>query len=401
MNAASPSIHAFDLVIAGGAMSGATLALAVEHLTQSGLKIAVVEAAIADVTHPGYDARSIALSYGSCLLLDSIGLWKKLSAQAAPINSVHVSDKGHFGLTQIHAKDENLPFLGAVIELSKTGQIFNQALKQSESITLFCPTSVAHIDRQIDHVTLTLNTHEQLKTKLFVAADGALSTCCDMLDIASDEHDFNQVALIANITTASPHQGRAFERFTHNGPLALLPLSQGRSSLVWCMPPLDAEKLIALDDAQFAQALQEVFGWRLGQIEQTGQRQHYPLILRQRRQLISHRFAVVGNAAQSLHPIAGQGFNLGLRDVITLAEEIARSYEQHADIGGILQLQRYLKRRARDRDLTIRLTSNLVHGFSNAAPLLVFGRNLGVMGLSLCPTLKMPFLKRAIGLVER
>ena len=398
MNATSSSALAFDLVIAGAAMSGATLALALKHLTHSGLKIALIESAAPEEKQPEDDARSIALAFGSCLLLNKIGLWEALSPYSTPITKIHVSDKGHWGFTNIQANTENLPFLGGVISLSKAEQIYLEAINKAKNISLFRPALITKINREIQETTLTLNTGQTIKTKLLVAADGGRSSCCDLLKIPRLEHDFHQSAIIANITTSKLHQNQAFERFTEQGPLAFLPLSQNRSSVVWCMTPSHATKIGSFDDAEFIEALQKEFGWRLGKILQTGKRVLYPLRLRQSAQLISHRFAVVGNAAQTLHPIAGQGFNLGLRDVMTLAQNIAHSYENKLDIGEMARLQAYRKQREPDRDATVCMISQLVYGFSNASPLLVFFRNMGLIGMSVCPkTMRAPFLKRATG----
>ncbi|MDD1782937.1 2-octaprenyl-6-methoxyphenyl hydroxylase [Enterovibrio sp. ZSDZ35] len=401
MDANAPSMQEFDVVIAGGAMAGATLALSIEQLTQGQLSIAVVEAAIPNHSHPGYDARSIALSYGSSQLLASLGLWKALSPFATAIEHIHVSDKGHFGLTEMHAKDEGVESLGSVIELADAGRVFHAALTSSKTVTLFCPAFVTDIHRTVDDVTLTLNDSNKIRTKLVIAADGATSSCCQMVGIDRHEHDFEQVALIANVTTAMPHQGKAFERFTESGPIALLPMSEGRSSLVWCAKPKQASELLKLSDNAFIDALQRTFGWRLGKILHVGERNSYPLVLRQTTQLISHRFAVVGNAAQTLHPIAGQGFNLGLRDVVTLAEEIANAHHSGEDVGGMALLQQYLERREPDRNATVAMTSGLVHGFSNTSAPLILGRNLGLAAMSVCSELKAPLLQRAMGLVER
>ncbi|WP_028022956.1 2-octaprenyl-6-methoxyphenyl hydroxylase [Enterovibrio calviensis] len=401
MDATAPSTHTYDVIIAGGAMAGATLALAIERLTQAQLSVAVVEAAIPDNAHPGYDARSIALSYGSCQLLEQLGIWQKVAPFATAINTIHVSDRGHFGLTEMNARKEGLPYLGNVIELADAGRVFHQALHQAKNITLYCPSFVTELRRETDKVSITLNDGQVLTTKLMVAADGALSSCCDMVGIARHEHDFEQVALIANVTTSLPHQGKAFERFTETGPVALLPMSEGRSSLVWCVKPHQADDLLALSDGEFTDKLQHMFGWRLGQLLHVGQRSSYPLILRQATQLVSHRFAVVGNAAQTLHPIAGQGFNLGLRDVVTLAEEIAQAHNEHQDGGNMMMLQRYLHRREPDRDATVAMTSGLVHGFSNTSAPLIVGRNLGLAAMSVFSGLKAPLLTRAMGLVER
>ncbi|ATF08797.1 2-octaprenyl-6-methoxyphenyl hydroxylase [Candidatus Enterovibrio altilux] len=396
----SPTVLNFDVVIVGGAMTGATLALAIEYFTDAGLSIAVVEAAIHDNSHPGYDARSIALSYSSCNLLERIGIWRALSHFSSAIKSIHVSDQGHFGLTEMHAQHDNFPFFGNVIELIHAGQVFFSAFKTAKNITFFCPAIVLSVEREQKCIKLTLSSGQALQAQLLVAADGTTSSCCAMVGIGHHEHDFNQVAVVANITTSMPHHGRAFERFTSSGPLALLPMSEARSSLVWCVTPLEAPKLLALSDNNFLDALQCAFGWRLGHLVHVGQRNTYPLILHQSTQLISHRFAAVGNAAQTLHPIAGQGFNLGLRDVIALAEEIASAYREAKDCGDIALLLRYQKRRTHDRDNTIAMTSGLVYGFSNTSIPLVLSRNLGLASMSIFHEIKAPLLQKAMGLIE-
>ncbi len=392
----------YDVVIAGGAMVGACLAIALDELTQHQLHIAVVEAVAADQhEHPGYDARSIALSHGTSRLLDSIKLWPALATVATTIKHIHVSDRGHAGMVELSAQQLAVDALGYVIELAAAGEIFHHQLATRPQIDLFCPAKVEHIERTQSEALVRLNTGKRLRTKLVVAADGAVSHCCDLLHIGRDEHDFEQVAIIANITTAEPHQGQAFERFTQHGPVALLPMSQGRSSLVWCVEPHQQARIMALTESQFLAELQAVFGWRLGALTVAGERHCYPLILRQAQRLVSHRTAVIGNAAQTLHPIAGQGFNLGLRDVMTLAEEIAAGVKRGADIGLPTVLGRYRERRLPDRQATIAMTTGLVNLFANDNPALIAGRNLGLMTMSLSNTLQAPLLRRAMGQVKR
>ncbi|MCD9467408.1 2-octaprenyl-6-methoxyphenyl hydroxylase [Photobacterium iliopiscarium] len=392
----------YDVVIAGGAMVGACLAIALDELTQHQLHIAVVEAVAADQHgHPGYDARSIALSHGSSRLLDTIQLWPTLANVATAIKHIHVSDRGHAGMVELSAQQLAVDALGYVIELAEAGKIFHHQLATRSNIDLFCPAKVEHIERTQAEALVRLNTGKRLRTKLVVAADGATSHCCELLHIGRDEYDFEQVAVIANITTAEPHQGQAFERFTEHGPVALLPMAQGRSSLVWCIEPQQQARIMALSDAQFLTELQAVFGWRLGALMVVGERHCYPLILRQSQRLVSHRTAVIGNAAQTLHPIAGQGFNLGLRDVMTLAEEIAAGVKRGADIGLPAVLGRYRERRLPDRQATIAMTTSLVSLFANDNPALAVGRNLGLMTMSLSNTLQAPLLRRAMGQVKR
>ncbi len=389
----------FDIVIAGGAMAGMTLALAINHSCQGRLSVAIVEPFATDhKAHPGFDSRSIALSYGTVQRLKSVDLWRDLQPIATAIKQIHVSDRGHLGMTEIGAAEIGYPALGYVVELADVGRIFAQKIAATSQIQLLCPESVAAVDRQPESVQVTLGSGRILKAKLLVAADGAISTCCEKIGLTLHQHDFEQVAVISNVVTQIPHQGRAYERFTEHGPIALLPMSQGRMSLVWCLSPQQAQDVHSLSDAQFTRALQQGFGWRLGSINQVGERVCYPLVLRYRPQNISHRFVAVGNAAQTLHPIAGQGFNLGMRDVASLAQEIAASVD---DLGGYAMLSRFRQRRERDRQETINLTSSLVHLFSNDYLSLRIGRNLGLMAMNGIPAFKTPLLQRTLGLVER
>ncbi|GHA56980.1 2-octaprenyl-6-methoxyphenyl hydroxylase [Photobacterium aphoticum] len=392
----------YDVVIAGGAMAGATLAIALDRLSGGQLRIAVVEAVAPQHDHhPGYDARSIALSLGTAQALESIGCWQALSSVATAIDHIHVSDRGHAGRVTIDAAEQGVDALGYVIELADAGRIFHQALANTAAVNLYCPATICAIDRTPDQVTLTLDSGETLQGKLLVTADGAVSACCDMVGIGRSEYDFEQIAVIANVTTATPHQGRAYERFTPHGPVALLPMSDGRSSLVWCIRPEHYDMVMGWDDARFLAELQQAFGWRLGQLVKTGARSAYPLLLRQAQRITTHRVAVVGNAAQTLHPIAGQGFNLGLRDVMTLAEEIVAGVAKTGDAGSTAVLSCYRQRRTPDRDATIGMTAGLVSVFANDLMPLVAGRNVGLMVMNTFDVLKAPLVRRAMGQVER
>lgn len=388
----------FDVVIAGGAMAGMTLALALNKQAKQPMMVAVIEPFIAEHnTHPGFDSRSIALSYGTVNILKQFGLWHEVAKVATPIEHIHVSDRSHAGMTEIACDEVGLEALGYVVELADVGKIYHQLAEQDDHITVL-NTSVKSVERSDEKVSLTLSDGGQVEGKLLVAADGAISTCCQQVGIEMTEHDFEQVAVIANITTQSPHQHRAFERFTDTGPLALLPMSQGRMSLVWCLTPEKAKTTLLKSDEQFLSELQQAFGWRLGKMHKVGSRASYPLLLRYRKQNISHRFAIVGNAAQTLHPIAGQGFNLGIRDVATLVETIA---ESTSDPGCYAVLKQFKGARCEDRAATITMTSTLVHAFSNDYLSLRLGRNLGLLAMDNLPILKQPLLRRTLGLVAR
>ncbi|ELA9814859.1 2-octaprenyl-6-methoxyphenyl hydroxylase [Vibrio parahaemolyticus] len=389
----------YDVVIAGGAMAGATLALAIEHLSQGALRVAVVEPFKAQSDqHPGFDSRSIALSYGTVNLLRHLELWSAIEPFSTPIEHIHVSDRSHAGMTDITKHDVGVEALGYVVELADVGRVYQELLTHSTAIDLYCPDSAKLITRTQENVTIELASGELLNAKLLVAADGAVSQCCQQIGLELSEHDFDQVAVIANIVTQEPHQGRAFERFTENGPVALLPMSDNRMSLVWCLRPDDAQIVMELSESEFLERLQQDFGWRLGAMQKVGLRASYPLLLRHRKQNISHRFAIVGNAAQTLHPIAGQGFNLGIRDVVTLAEELVKQGE---DVGRYQGLIRFSQRREADRNETIWLTSSLVHVFSNDLLAMRIGRNTALAAMDNLSIFKQPLLRHTLGLVKR
>ncbi len=388
----------YDIAIAGGAMTGTTLALALNDKSVGKLSIAVIEPFEKDnINHPGFDARSIALSYGTQQILDSFQLWRDIHPVATPIKQIHVSDRGHAGMTDMFHHEHGIEALGYVVELADIGRIYHEKLERIDAIHLHCPDSVVSIEQQPSRNILTLSSGEQIGCKLLVAADGADSTCCDLLKVNNTEQDFGQVAVIANIKISEDHQGRAFERFTKSGPLALLPMSDNRMSLVWCLSAKEVESVLALSDVEFLDKLQKDFGWRLGALTQAGQRASYPLKLKQKSKLITHRFVTVGNAAQLLHPIAGQGFNLGIRDVASLVDELI----QAEDVGQYVTLSAYQRRRMRDRNTTIDLTAGMVHLFSNDWVPLRIGRNAALMAMDNLPLVKMPLLRQTMGLVKR
>lgn len=391
-----------SIIIAGGGMTGATLALAISHLTQGQLPVTLIEASEPDNrAHPGYDGRAIALADGTCKQLAAINLWGTLQSCATPITHVHVSDRGHAGFVNLNAAEYGLNALGQVVELHDVGQRFYQCLMRAPGVTVHCPASVASVERSADRVAVTLDNGTALTAAMLVAADGTRSALAASCGIGWETADYQQVAVIANVSTALPHQGKAFERFTEHGPLALLPMSQGRSSLVWCHPLAERSRVDSWDDATFLTQLQRAFGWRLGRITQVGQRHSYPLALHTASQHVAHRLALVGNAAQTLHPIAGQGFNVGLRDVMSLAETLSAAWRRGDDIGSYGVLHQYQQRRQPDQQSTIGITDMLVQLFANRHAPLVVGRNLALMAMDNLPLARHRLAKRTLGWVPR
>ncbi|AWX14465.1 2-octaprenyl-6-methoxyphenyl hydroxylase [Mergibacter septicus] len=393
----------YDIIINGGGINGLTLALAINRFSQPRqLRIAIIERSPRQHHQgTGFDARSIALSVGTCRKLAKItlanqtNLWQQFQPYIEPIFNIHVSDQGHAGLVEFSAEELHLSQLGAVIELTAVGEVLTKALQQAPNIDFYCPEQITSAEFSPQQVKVCLSNSMELTCLLLVGADGSYSKTAKMAGIeTSIVRDYQQTAVIANILSSEPHQGRAFERFTSQGPLALLPLQKNLLSLVWCLK--EAEQILSLDEHTFLQHLQQQFGWRLGRFKQTGQRYAYPLRLSQAKRHTATRLALVGNAMQSLHPIAGQGFNLGIRDLFALAKAIADCQ----DIGSPTMLQAYTQTRLNDQRRTITLTDSLVTIFANDFLPLQIARNLGLGLLANSKYLRQQFVKPMLGWVS-
>lgn len=386
----------FDILIVGGGMVGASLAHALKNTS---LNIAIIEAFSPDSTQqPSYDDRGIALAHGSQRIFEAMGLWPQLAPYCTAITDIHVSDRGHFGITRLSAKKEKVAALGHVITARSMGIVLNQAIQQQDNLQIFSPNSVTSLIQNPDDVELTLKEGQKLTAKLIVAADGAQSTIRQLLELGALTHDYQQTAITANITPEQAHNGRAFERFTDAGPIALLPMSDRRCSLVWTVKTGDEIDILKLSDNEFLAQLQDRFGYRLGKLTHVGQRQSYPLKLMQADQPIQHRVVLIGNAAHSLHPIAGQGFNLGLRDVAALADVLSN---QPQDCGDPRLLHDYAQWRTQDQDNVIASTGFLVNLFSNNNPILGHFRGAGLAIVDAFPPAKHWLAKKSMGLAGK
>jgi 2-octaprenyl-6-methoxyphenol hydroxylase len=386
----------FDLIIVGGGMVGASLACALQNTS---LKIAVIEAFSVNSDHqPSYDDRGIALAYDSQCIFEAMGLWSQLAPHSTAITDIHVSDRGHFGATRLSAQAENVPALGQVITARAMGQVLNQALSQQQNIEMICPAKVTSLNQHLDSIELILNDDRSLSAKLVVAADGGNSTIRQLLGLGALKRDYQQTAITANITPERQHRGRAFERFTDSGPIALLPMSDNRCSLVWSVKTGNETDIIKLSDQDFLAQLQDRFGYRLGKLIQVGQRNSYPLKLMQADQPVQQRIVLIGNAAHSLHPIAGQGFNLGLRDVAALADVLATTND---DCGEAKLLHDYKQWRQQDQDNVIETTDTLVNLFSNSNSLLGHIRGAGLTVIDAIPPAKHWLAKKSMGLARK
>ena len=390
-----------DIVIAGGGLVGASLAVALSALP---IKIVLVEAFPAMVTQrAGYDDRAIALSHGSSQILQGMGIWESVAQAANPIDSIHVSDRGHFGATRLNAKQQKVPALGYLIEARNYGQVLNKYLRDS-NVRILQPSKIDSIKPRGEALTMLVSMdggEEEIAAKLLIACDGESSAIRQMAGVDATIHDYQQVALIANISTEMPHENRAFERFTEQGPIALLPMSENRCSLVWTLATGQYQEILDLTDKNFLAALGDAFGYRLGRFTRVGKRSSFPLRLTTSAQLTASRIAIVGNAAHSLHPVAGQGLNLALRDIADLSGLVADAFSRDEDIGSAKLLTTYAAMRDKDTVRTIQYTDSLVKIFSNEHFLLGHARGIGLAAVDRLPPLRSLLAKQSMGLANR
>ena len=385
----------FDIVIIGGGMAGASCALGLKQSNKQ-LSIAVIEAnEVSADYHPSFDDRSIALAQQSVQYLKSINAFDCQAPFAAAIKKVTVSDRGHFGKTHINCQEYGHDALGYVVEVNPFGRSLHQQLTRTD-VSLFCPDTVAKLEYQSDFANITLSSGEQLSAKLVVIADGAHSQSRKLANIEFNTRAYQQAAIIANIEVAGGHHNHAFERFTEHGPMALLPMSNNRYSLVWCMEPEQIEHTMALEDDAFLAALQKAFGYCGGAFSKVGMRASYPLVYGKAESLSSHRTVLIGNAGHAIHPIAGQGFNLGLRDVQLLCDMANRD-----DLGDYAFTRYYSQTRSKDITTVMTLTDSLVRLFSNSSRLLALGRSIGLFSMDLFSSLKTPLAKQLMGQVKQ
>jgi len=393
----------YDMIIAGGGMVGSSLALALAPL---GLRIAIVEAVPrAAVAQPSFDDRSTALSRSTQRMFEAMGLWHDIVAAATPIRSIHVSDKGRFGFSHIEAEEQGVEALGYVVINRVLGGVLQESLQTVAGLDILCPARIVAAQLSPDRATVSIEAGDgtrELGCDLLVAADGTNSAVRAMIGITATQRAYGQRAIIGNVLPEMPLRNRAFERFTENGPLAILPISDERAGFVWNVAERDADRILALDDDAFVAGLQAAFGNRLGRFCQVGARASYPLVLSKAVRLTAQRAVLVGNAAHGLHPAAAQGFNLGLRDVAALCDCIADARSTGSDtIGDALLLARYGEWRRHDQKKLIGFTDGLVQLFGDSRGPTRVLRNIGMLGFDLIPGVRSLFARHTMGLAGR
>ena len=387
----------YNIVIAGGGMIGTSLALALEPL---GLSVAVVEAIPRKAAaQPSFDDRSTALSRSTQRMFEAMGLWPSIVAASTPIRTVHVSDQGRFGFSHIEADEQGVEALGYVVINRVLGGVLQDALDRPGCADVFCPARVVDVELAPDKAAVEVECadgkQQTLTCDLLVASDGANSAVREMMGITAQKSHYGQCAVIGNLLPEKDINHVAYERFTEQGPLALLPVADGRAGFVWTVSEDDADRVMALDDDAFLAELQEQFGYRLGAFSKVGKRASYPLILSKALRLTATRSVLIGNSAHGLHPVSAQGFNLGMRDVAALVDCIAESPDP------AVMLEQYASWRRSDQTKLVRFTDGLVKLFgSDNRPLRAL-RNIGMLGFDLVPGVRAAFAKHTMGLAGR
>ncbi|OBY75057.1 2-octaprenyl-6-methoxyphenyl hydroxylase [Acinetobacter gyllenbergii] len=398
-----------QVIIVGGGMVGLSLAL---MLAKSNIAVKLLEAVkypnfddenVAPY-HSSFDARNTALSRRSVQIYQKLGLWEALQQHATPILQVHITEQGSFGKARLVAKQEKVESFGQVIENAWLGRVLLTQVRQQPLIELIDGVQVTSLTQDADQVQIEAMRNGEyihsLKSKLVIAADGRDSFCRQAIGVGVDEHDYDQVAIVTTVQTSKPHQHVGFERFSALGPLALLPLpGEYRRSVVWPVKKgTEAEWLGEENDQHFLDALQETYGDRAGKFEKTGKRFSYPLA-----QVLAHKQAVgrvvlMGNAAHTIHPVAGQGFNLCLRDADVLVRFLMEQLVKSDDIGAPENLLAYEQSRLKDQQRVIKFCDSVVRGFSNQNPILKLLRNTGLIAFDVIPGVKPLVANYAMGL---
>lgn len=392
-----------DLIIIGAGLVGTSLAVSMQN---HGIQIKILEHHLPDANDvlKAKDIRPITLSYSSYQILRTLGVWEDLASESCPISTVHVSDQGALGTVCFQANELQVSALGYVVPFYKLQHALYQRMASQKNVEIIPITDVLAIRcgnvASVD--CLTMEGEQNLQTNLLVAADGTESTARRLLNIPIKENNENGVALIASMSLAKPHNQTAYVRFTAQGILSVLPLfNQNQCRLVWSLSRKLADKVSHWSDEEFQYTVQKIFRNRLGEIQSLKRDSQFPLKLLISQEQIRPGFILLGNAAHTLHPIAAQGFNLGLRDVAALHELVISAYQQHNSLGEVSLLQEYIKWRKEDQKQIIKLTRNISQWISLPLPLANRVLGLGLLAIELLPPIKHQLAKRFLGLTGR
>lgn len=388
----------YDILIVGGGMVGATIACA---LGDTPLRIGVVESSEARTDWPeeAFDIRVSAITRATQRVFDAVGAWEGMRARrVCPYTHMHVWDATGSGEIDFDAADIGEPDLGLIVENRVILAALLERMAQFDNVELLCPAQVDALERAAECVTLTLQDGRALQARLIIGADGANSWVREQARIDTTGWSYDQTAVVATIKTSRHHQDTCWQRFMPTGPLAFLPLPGGFSSIVWSTTPEQAQELVAMDEGRFLDALQLAFGDKLGRMESTGPRGAFPLLLRHANRYTDRRLALAGNAAHAIHPLAGQGLNLGVSDAAALAEVLLAAHARKQDIGEAAVLRRYERWRKADNVAVMAAMDGFKRLFSNDNGVLKLVRNVGMRLADRSGPVKNRMIRRAMGL---
>lgn len=391
-------MNIFDIIIVGGGMVGASLAVALSKTTQ--YQIAVVDPFPLSNNPQTFDARALALSWGSVQIFNRLGLWQDFLPYTTAIGHIHISQQGFLGVTQLHAVDEGVDALGYTITADDLGRVLNEQLQQTTQVT-FLQGHFLQLESENEggiHLSITTASGEvlSLQSRLLVGADGNHSAVRQALGIEVQVKDYHQVAILARVTMEKEHHHWAYERFTTQGPVAFLPLSGQDHKLVMVVNEEAQQEVMELSDQDFAGRILLKFGHRLGHIKKISPRVAYPLKEMKASTLGQGAILLIGNAAHAQHPIAGQGYNLGLRDVESLVNALKTT--RPGDPEGFCSLcADYRNNRMQDMQRVMGFTDGLIGLFEHASPLVGHLRGIGLMAMPLLPGVKSRLARFAMG----
>ena len=381
-----------DILILGGGLVGSALACA---LDSSPWRVAQVEASLPQDGAPGFDERKLALALASLNALQALDVLPRLATPPAPIRRIHVTRAGDFGAVRLAAADHGRDAFGGVVLARELGQALESRVASIPGLVRYRPATVRAVEPQADGPVVVIEHQGQIRrvrTRLLVAADGTRSLARDAFGIGTTEHDYGQTLVVCSIATDRAPDGTAYERFTPEGPVALLPMAGGHYGAICSVARDDAARVLALPDDEYLEYFQRRFGWRAGRLRRAGVRTGYPIMRRIAERLTAPRCVLMGNAAQTIHPIGAQGFNLGLRDALSLAEVLAGD-----DPGAPALLAAYAARRRDDREQTLALSDGLARATANDSFPMHVLRSLGLVALGHVPGLADPLVSGAMG----
>lgn len=386
-----------SIIIIGAGMTGSVLALAISNLSHGKIPVSIVE--MNDISkNKNFNNKTVALSAGTCKALDDIDIWQVLKRFATPITKIYVNEKNNFGSLIFNAQDYSIPALAYSVELKKISKKMFYLIKKAKGITIHCPVSVIKLLYNKEKIIVFLSNGNILHGKILVLASGNHeSNFLNSLNINWNIKNYNQFAITSNTTTQITNNNYAFEKFTGNGVITLLPIKKNKFSLIWCFPSKQKKQIKNWNDQEFLYNLQKNFGYKLGKFIDTSKRHIYPLILKTASNIIHNRIILTGNAAQTIHPIAGQGLNLGLRDAITLSKVLTQSYYLGMDPGSLYVLKKYQNLRQLDRNVTIYITDMIIKIFNNQNISIITGRNFGLNIMNSTSYIRKIFSKKMLG----